>query len=141
MVRYSNWPKRYQGGRGGMILRQDFSTFGIPDKFSSDGYREFTRCTTRFLINWVNHRISSISYPYLNCRAEVVVRTAKFFSAIYTDFRGYLNEICLIAMKRKANLEAKYRINLHRNFDVDSFQRITFSYSKIEFLRKENNEK
>ncbi|KAK3711280.1 hypothetical protein QZH41_004332 [Actinostola sp. cb2023] len=69
------------GGSAGLVrhLRSFFSTFGVPQELSSDGGPEFTaRYTEDFLQLWgVKHRISSVSFPQSNGRAEVAVKTAK----------------------------------------------------------------
>jgi len=69
------------GGSAGLVrhLRSFFSTFGVPQELSSDGGPEFkARYTEDFLQLWgVKHRISSVSFPQSNGRAEVAVKTAK----------------------------------------------------------------
>ena len=69
------------GGSAGLVrhLRSFFSTFGVPQELSSDGGPEFTAGQTEeFLQLWgVKHRISSVSFPQSNGRAEVAVKTAK----------------------------------------------------------------
>ena len=81
--RYSNWPiiERAKEGSKGLIdsLRQQFSTFGIPDDLSSDEGPEFRADATKtFLKSWgVHQRLSSVAFPHSNCRAEIGVKTAK----------------------------------------------------------------
>ncbi|PFX15327.1 Gag-Pol polyprotein [Stylophora pistillata] len=60
-------------------LRSFFATFGAPEEISSDGGPEFTAMSTQdFLRLWgVRHRVSSVSFPQSNGRAEVAVKTAK----------------------------------------------------------------
>ena len=69
------------GGSAGLVrhLRTFFSTFGVPAELSSDGGPEFIATSTEeFLRRWgVKHRISSVSFPQSNGRAEVAVKTAK----------------------------------------------------------------
>ncbi len=55
-----------------------FSTFGVPEEFSSDGGPQFKHSFQKFLDTWgVHHRLSSVDYPQSNGRAELGVRTAK----------------------------------------------------------------
>lgn len=69
------------GGSAGLVRHQHtfFSTFGVPEELSSDGGPEFKASyTEEFLQLWgVRHRISSVSFPQSNGRAEVAVKTAK----------------------------------------------------------------
>ena len=69
------------GGSTGLIrhLRTFFATFGVPEELSSDGGPEFVAGDTEnFLRLWgVRHRLSSVSFPQSNGRAEVAVKTAK----------------------------------------------------------------
>ena len=96
--RFSNWPviTTSRDGATGLtqMLRDTFSTFGIPDKLTSDGGPEFASHTTRaFLANWgVHHRISSAYHPHANCRAEVVVKTMKRLIAGNTGPGGTLSD-------------------------------------------------
>ena len=68
-------------GSAGLVrcLRSFFATFGVPEEISSDGDPEFTTKRTQdFLRLWgVRHRVSSVSFPRSNGRAEVAVKTAK----------------------------------------------------------------
>ena len=95
--RYSHWPiiKRAHQGSKGLIdcLRETFSTYGIPDELSSDGGMEFTpNATKKFLCDWgVHHRVSSVAFPYLNCRAEIAVKSAKRMIADNTGHHGNLD--------------------------------------------------
>ena len=70
-----------ESGALGLItcLRRLFATFGVPEVLSSDGGPELTASTTsNFLSRWgVRHRISSVSFPQSNGRAEVAVKKAK----------------------------------------------------------------
>jgi hypothetical protein len=106
--RYSNWPivERSSNGAVGLItcLRRTFVTFGIPDELASDGGPEFTATATRqFHQDWgVHHRLSSVSFPHSNCRAEVGVKTVKRLIADNTGPNGDL--------------------------DTDAFQRAMFQY-------------
>ena len=74
-------PGSPQAGSAGLIscLRHLFATFGVPETLSSDGGPEFTAsATSDFLSRWgVFHRISSVSFPQSNGRAEVAVKKAK----------------------------------------------------------------
>ncbi|KAJ8359136.1 hypothetical protein SKAU_G00156610 [Synaphobranchus kaupii] len=69
------------GGSAGLVrhLRAFFGTFGVPEELSSDGGPEFTAGLTQdFLRLWgVRHRLSSVSFPQSNGRAEVAVKSAK----------------------------------------------------------------
>ena len=53
--------------------------FGAPRELASDGGTTFTSQTCQqFLRNWgICHRLSSVSFPHSNCRAELGVKTAK----------------------------------------------------------------
>lgn len=69
------------GGSAGLVchLRTFFATFSLPEELGSDGGPEFTASNTGdFLLSWnVRHRVSSVSFPQSNSRAEVAVKTAK----------------------------------------------------------------
>ena len=54
-------------------------TFGVPVEVSSDGGPEFTaKETAAFFRRWgIQHRLSSVSFPQSNGRAELAVKTAK----------------------------------------------------------------
>ena len=94
---YSNWPivERSSNGAAGLItcLRRTFVTFRIPNEVASDGGPEFTATATRqFLQDWgVDHRLSSVSFPHSNCRAEVGVKTVKRLIADNTGPNGDLD--------------------------------------------------
>ena len=96
--RYTNWPvvTPSREGASGLvqILRETFSTFGIPDTLTSDGGPEFSSHTTRrFLVDWgVHHRIASAYHPHANCRAEVAVKTIKRLLAGNTGPGGALTD-------------------------------------------------
>ena len=82
-------------GSSGLIrhLRTFFATFGVPEELSSDGGPEFTaKPTEDFLQLWgVRHRLSSVSFPQSNGRAEVAVKTAKRLLMSNTGPTGNLN--------------------------------------------------
>ena len=60
-------------------LRRLMITFGVPIEISSDGGPEFTAGETqRNFKRWgIRHRLSSVSFPSSNGRAELAVKTAK----------------------------------------------------------------
>lgn len=95
--RYSHWPiiERASEGANGLIncLKRVFATYGICDELSSDGGPEFTSSATRnFLQQWgVHHRLSSVSFPHSNCRAEVGVKIAKRLITDNTSYNGELD--------------------------------------------------
>ena len=61
------------------VLRELFSAYGAPEELSSDGGPQFKACVFKdFLARWgVSHRLSFVSYPQSNGRAELGVKTAK----------------------------------------------------------------
>ena len=83
------------GGSAGLVrhLRSFFGTFGVPEELASDGGPEFTsKHTEDFLRLWgVRHRISSVSFPQSNGRAEVAVKTAKRLLTSNTGPTGSLD--------------------------------------------------
>ena len=83
------------GGSAGLIrhLRTFFATFGVPEELSSDGGPEFTADPTKaFLGLWnVKHRVSSVSFPQSNGRAEVAVKAAKRLLMSNTGPTGQLD--------------------------------------------------
>ena len=82
-------------GSAGLVrcLRSFFATFGVPEEISSDGDPEFTAKRTQdFLRLWgVRHRVSSVSFPRSNGRAEVAVKTAKHLLMSNTGQTGSLD--------------------------------------------------
>lgn len=84
------------GGSAGLVrhLRTLFATFGVPEEISSDGGPEFTASNTQsFLKTWgVRHRVSSVSFPQSNGRAEVAVKAAKRLLMSNTGPTGNLNQ-------------------------------------------------
>lgn len=84
------------GGAAGLVrhLRAFFSTFGVPEELSSDGGPEFTAgLTEEFLRLWdVRHRVSSVSFPQSNGRAEVAVKTATRLLMSNTGPTGSLDQ-------------------------------------------------
>ncbi|XP_048576073.1 uncharacterized protein LOC116603222 [Nematostella vectensis] len=83
-------------GSTGLIrhLRTFFATFGVPEELSSDGGPEFTaKATEDFLRTWdVKQRLSSVSFPQSNGRAEVAVKTAKRLLLSNTGPTGSLDQ-------------------------------------------------
>ena len=82
--RYSNWLSVLQLPKDTSkelikALRSYFSTFGIPEVFSTDGASIFTSSDfTDFCHRWgIQQRISSAYFPRSNKRAEVAVKSAK----------------------------------------------------------------
>ena len=84
--RCTNWPdvRRARGENRGAqglvcILRDLFTTFGIPEVLTSDGGPEFTSSEVQeFLgVYGVRHRFSSVGNPHSNQRAEVGVKSMK----------------------------------------------------------------
>lgn len=69
------------GGAAGLVrhLRSFFRNFGVPEELSSDGGPEFMAGHTQdFFRLWqIRHRVSSVSFPQSNGRAEVAVKAAK----------------------------------------------------------------
>ena len=82
-------------GSAGLVchLRSFFATFGVLEEISSDGGPEFTaKGTQDFLRLWgVRHGVSSASFPQLNGRAEVAVKTAKHLLLSNTGPTGSLD--------------------------------------------------
>ena len=95
--RYSNWPivEVATSGTHGLIscLRLVFVTYGISNELTSDGGPEFTATVTcQFLKDWgVSHRLSSVTFPHSNCRAEVGMKTVKRILMNNTGPRGSLD--------------------------------------------------
>ena len=79
------------GGRGLVkLLRDLFTSFGIPEELTSDGGPEFmSHEMQQFLKRYgVNHRVSSVGNPHSNQRAEVGVK-AKLYLVILTLFNRF----------------------------------------------------
>ena len=70
-----------EAGAKGLLkaLRRLMVTFGVPTEVSSDGGPEFTAHETEaFFKRWgIHHRLSSVSFPSSNGRAELAVKSAK----------------------------------------------------------------
>ena len=84
--RYSNWPSVQRTAHGeanskNLVgeLKKHCATFGIPEELSSDGGPQFTSAETRSFLDdfGINSRVSSVSFPHSNCRAEIGVKTMK----------------------------------------------------------------
>ena len=69
------------GGSAGLVrhFHTFFAIFGLPEEFGSHGGPEFTASNTENVLrSWnVRHRVSSVSFPQSNGRAEAAVKTAK----------------------------------------------------------------
>ena len=96
------------GGSSGLVrhLRTFFATFGVPEELSSDGGPQFIATHTQnFLRAWgIKHRVSSVSFPQSNGRAEVAVKTAKRLLMSNTGPTGNLdNDSFLRAMLQLRN--------------------------------------
>ena len=84
--RYSGWLSVKCFPRGGASASALVSTlcewlmvFGAPKELASDDGTAFmSEITQQFIKIWgIRHRVSSVAFPQSNCRAEVVVKTAK----------------------------------------------------------------
>ena len=104
-------------------LRQLFISYGVPEEISTDGGPQFSsNLFTTFLKNWgVRHRLSSVSYPQSNGRAELAVKTAKRI-IMENTIRGSLN-----------NDKAARAILQHRNTPI---QDLGLSPAQILFHRQ-----
>ena len=74
-------------------LRRLMVTFGVPVEISSDGGPEFIANETKaFFQRWgIRHRLSSVSFPSSNGRAELAVKTAKRLIMDNVGLDGNLN--------------------------------------------------
>ena len=61
------------------LFRDLFIAYGAPTEISSDGGSQFiSDIFKKFLSDWdIHHRLSSVSYPQSNGRAEIAVRAGK----------------------------------------------------------------
>ena len=82
--RYSNWPSVAFPKNSGAnelvrIMRDFFSTMGVPMSLATDGGPSFmSQEVGEFLERWgVHHRVSSAYHPHSNLRAETAVKTVK----------------------------------------------------------------
>ena len=82
--RYSNWPSVVFPKNSGAnelvrIMRDFFSTMGVPRSLATDGGPSFmSQEVGEFLERWgVQHRVSSAYHPHSNLRAETAVKTVK----------------------------------------------------------------
>ena len=75
------------------LLRDLFSTFGIPEELATDGGTEFMASETqKFLKSYgIHHRVSSVGNPHANQRAEVGVKSMKRLLRDNTESQGKLN--------------------------------------------------
>ena len=89
--RHSSWPiiERGHDSSKGLIncLRRTFVTFSIPDECETDGGLEFTAATTQQSLKecGIHHQLSSIAFPYFNCRVEIEDKTVKWLITNNTD--------------------------------------------------------
>ena len=83
---------------GSADLRSFFATFGVPEELSSDCGPEFLAgYTDDFLRLWgVRHRVSSVTFPQSNGRAEVAVKTTKRLLLSNTGPTGSLDHDCFL---------------------------------------------
>ena len=82
--RYSNWLSLFKLSQDTSaniirVLRDYFTTWGVPQSISTDGDKNFTsRELETWLQRWdVFHRLSSAYYPRSNKRAEVAVKSGQ----------------------------------------------------------------
>ena len=79
-------------------LRRMMVTFGVPTEISSDGGPEFSAAeTAAFLKRWgIRHRVSSVSLPSSNGRAELAVKSAKRILMDNVGADGTLNNDAMV---------------------------------------------
>ena len=79
-------------------LRRLMVTFGVPIEISSDGGPEFISGETQaFFKRWgIRHRLSSVSFPSSNGRAELAVKTAKRLLEDNVDPDGKLDNDSMV---------------------------------------------
>ena len=79
-------------------LRRMMVTFGVPTEIASDGGPEFTAAeTTAFFKRWgIHHRLSSVSLPSSNGRAELAVKSAKRMLMNNVGADGTLNNDAMV---------------------------------------------
>ena len=95
--RFTGWlsayyfPKEAITGELIKLMKNHFSTFGVPENFTSDNGPQFrSKVFNDFLKQWgVNeHRISSDYFPHSNLRAESAVKTCKRMITANTTKEG-----------------------------------------------------
>ena len=98
--RYSCWPIVHRAGYGEMTSKNFISalkihcvTYGIPEELASDGGPQLESAETNqfFSAYGIHHRVSSVSYPHSNTRAELGVKAMKRLLTSNTGANGSLD--------------------------------------------------